>query len=797
MKFFFSSTPVGNTEIVEAIKSGSLKLIIEFDKESSIGLEEVGQIARVYQLMLLSENPRLSGGIYFRLHEKTENFDLTLIALLSLVKLSFDKIRISFDFGTVKKNSVLDKCSYKLGHFMTSGFLSHGKELFKIVKNQKTITLKPGKANLDAFLNISTEYLPLIYIDKDSHRKYFLSSFKDIWESYTSSFDATSFDAFLKEALPKGISTSKAEYYYQNIRRHGLQELRDKLNNHSKIDLVDLTHLYLFKTARKAGFLRKLFSDIQNIDEVTNGSFVKFMDDSHSSPNKSSKEKEEKYENAIEPLFRSLINKPPFFVLLFAILIDKFFEPKGERKASIENILYFTNDLFAGIRELSKNIVEHSNNKRGYVTARIFKKDTLMKLKGGQCVDNYLKNSQAKQFLDLVVIDDGEEGIASKTIKNLSALLSEFDNASAETSMINADLESLRSQKITLVDFFNTDDIKLEYQQIRTAASLGLIIFTDLLLKNRGYMGVTTPTLAQKVTGGTSECVEIYLSKAKTTRKVSEGRVPLGTSYTVLLPIEIEKVPLPRSERVPFETPFGESAFNNLFKIIVCKNGVAEQPSASGGKIFLLDVPLKAENKSDGSRKRIHVLIEQVSHELSHLKKLSDKKSGVPERILALNLKELEKDFDSSDIIRFLAGVQLLENIRSVIIYNLHTESFKGIVDTLKIMTKAHKTFWSNNNFILCYHNLLGGSHDASVIAGEHFDDFIWLNDQISKTNIGENYWSAEGSNASPSQEFKNDYSKNLLFSHHGYLLPFDILLENDGVTLFEHNALIELKKVL
>ena len=330
-----------------------------------------------------------------------------------------------------------------------------------------------------------------------------------------------------------------------------------------------------------------------------------------------------------------------------------------------------------------------------------------------------------------------------------------------------------------LPDFFNPEDIKLNYQEIRSALSLGLLIFSHLVLENNGYMMASSPHKG-KVQG-------LALFDNWGEMREMEEIIPLGTFYNILFPKNLKRPPAPRSETVPFEMPSGESAFNKLFKLINCKD-IEKRGTLPGDRknyedrLCFIDYRHEVELKKDD----IQVILEIF-------KKCSGCTLQKNRKILSIDFKRASK-LDASALFRFLAKIQMIKDIKGMIVHNVKYEIVSRIIEIFEIFRKVDFKIGSSDHFVLFYYLTEGKRVDyySFLLGGESWGDLSWLNKKIAKTNYTESLLQKQENDSScePSPQFQKDYCLNPMFTAEGHLLPFDVVIKRSGLTLFERNVL-------
>ncbi|MFC2155499.1 ATP-binding protein [Acidobacteriota bacterium] len=769
---------------IQYLNKQQLNLNIQFDKEIIIGLIEVKEFLALYKDMLdvhkdKSVRESVWGNLNFNLYNRVKNFDLTFIAALNLFKFSFPNISIRLIFDRLAKGSEAEACFFRFGQFCTASFIAYGHQIFSIFHDR-------SRVEPNFFLKTLSGYLPFVYVNKNSFEILFQKPIKESWEQWWQDLQPEAF----KGLQGKGNRTEKI---YQELRNHVIQRINFK--GKPEQNILNFNIIYLFNAVRKFHFIKKILRDRFQRDKFR-GAGIQVGDAVSSLGIGLSRESDREYEARVQHVFDRILEKPPAFVMLFSYFIEKFYSPAPGKDITyrekikirvelISNIFYFTEEIFYGVRELAKNIIEHSSNGRGIIVGRVLDREYLSQLKKGMHVESFLTTRPAddKEYIDFIVLDDGSRGIIEQTIENLKALEDEFKEIPDILGKFAEDIENLSKGKITLPDFFNPEEIKLKYQEVRSALSLGLLVFSHLVLKNSGYMMVSSPH------GNSVQGMALFDNWQE--RRDLREIIPLGTFYNILIPKKLERFPEPRSETVPFEMPSGESAFNTLLKkVIECRGDekIDETSNYYGGadredKLCFIEHTLELEFKKED--------IDCIVDMFRNCENCSLEKN---QKILSLDFMRIIK-LDPSDLFRFLAGIQMTKDIKSIIVHNVKEEIVFRIVEFFKIFRKRDLKIGSRDHFVLFYYQPSGQSDNyyTFLLGGESWEDIHWINEKIAKTNYTQPVLQRHEKDKKPSPEFQKDYCGNALFTGEGHLLPFDVLIRRNGLTLFEKNVFANL----
>ncbi|MCI0470027.1 MAG: hypothetical protein L0Y73_00040, partial [Candidatus Aminicenantes bacterium] len=765
------------TDLTKYLDKSPLNLRIEFIPERDIiDLNEVKDVLLLYKKMLLhfktdADRKLVKGSLDFHLSNRIKNFDLTFIAALNLIKFSFEGLDIRLFFAKLTANSEEETCFFRFGQFALASFISYGHDIFSISRDGK-------HAYSEYFLKNLSGYLPFLYVDEKSFPELFHESFKNTWDKWWAGIKPDQVVALRKKS-------NSADAIYKEVRKLAIDNI--KLNKNDKWNnLQDLHIIYLFNACRDFHFIKRVIRN--QLTQEGDGVEGSIQDETGKGLGIGlSRELDLEYENRVQTIFNKILEKSPAFVMLFSYFIESFYKPDVGKKASsqkklearldlLKNIYFFTDEIFYGVTELAINIIEHSSNHRGVIMGRMLDREYLYELKKEMFMGKYLDKRPAdeKEFIDFIVLDDGSRGIIEQTVINLKKIKYEYGEYTDLVVRINADIKNLETGNIILDDFFNPGEIKLNYQTIRSAMSVGLLILSHLVLENNGFLMVSSPH--KDIVNGMA-LFENWQSR----RPVTEI-APLGTFYDLILPKNLMQPPAPRGETVPFQMPSGESAFNILFQdVIRCEDEIKKTAGSSfKGKLCLKNYRI-ASPISQISKKEIGELLEECRN--------CPHESNI--KILSIDLKK-EPGWDAGELFRFLADIQLSRSMKSIILYNISDETVSRVIEIVKMFQRIGRNIGSNDHFVLSYYHPLAAEdrHYPFLLAGEGMAEICWINDRLSKTiNTGPLQIAGKTDWGAPDDDFLRDFCRNPLFTRDGHLLPFDVSIQHEGLSLFERNV--------
>lgn len=498
---------------------------------------------------------------------------------------------------------------------------------------------------------------------------------------------------------------------------------------------------------------------------------------------------------------QQLIEQPAYFVLLFSMLATRKLDHLLKTPAKNVDELYgFCNNLFLGLRELARNIVDHTQSKKGVICGRVYSGEVIGYMKnqipgmdGKPLIDNYFSFlSLEKQlnaakltdefFLDLIVFDEGQEGVIQRTISNVGelAVAKKGDN-----NYYLKDLEALRSGKIEFRDFFNTDDIKLYHHAIKSASHWGLIVFTNLIKKNLGIIFASTRSFHNPEEIDQVQTFDIEISK----RHIRKAAFELGTFYNIILPLGKS---LGFGTRVLPNIAPKENNFSaqNYFKLLsYTYRTTFDEELKSGDSKILQQFKVKDFWNSEIDA---NYRAENQFAELLGQKMREEAERSAP-FIPVLDFDSIDLHQDQSRLLRFLAHLQLEFEVHSLIVLNIPADCIRNINETVSLHDPKtnRKNFWNANHFVLIYSFVEDSNSNrlyyADVLGGANFKEYKILKNKLASTHSTLINYKFEVGNDTFSKETEKAIVASPLFSsNNGTLQNFEMIIDHKGKTLFE-----------
>ncbi|OFX49607.1 MAG: hypothetical protein A2046_05945 [Bacteroidetes bacterium GWA2_30_7] len=739
--------------------------IIDLEKDITyLGSQEINELYEIF--LKLNEFKVDSYEITINLHSNLEKFDILFISTLYFIKQQFlnNNIKIHAITENIKNPN---KVFYILGHLLSTAYLDNK---FSPICEYKIGRTFWNYQSLDEWTEhkyvISEEYLPFVSITLDNFNYYF----KEPINNYSKEIIK-----IINSNINEFKDINDVEKVYQKIRRIFIINSKGK----EKKEYYHL--LYYFIMLRHTLTLKQYLNSVTDLKFNIATLGYGFT-----------KDNDKFFISEFDKVNKQLQNKSIYFNLLFSIFSLNYYknysEEIGKREPKdfidkLKQIFKYTEDVFKGIKELAANIIEHSTNKRGAITLRVFsKKDIgILKTDGNQVWNNYLNEIITKDishFADISIIDDGKIGIIDKSVESWKKI---HDENSEDTEFIKAfedDIIKMSDNSVFGYEklykyFFNTNDIQLEHQNFKVAGNYGLLIFSSVIHKNDGIFIISTPSNSvEKIVSLT--VASIGFDKPQNNNKF------IGTHYNIIIPISVDKELFTRNfDITPFESPIEQSIYEQLFKI---NDENLNEPITN---LYYKEIsPIDNLNYQD----KLSIVRTYKERILLGLPEVNDR------FILALNFNEY--NIDESQLIRLIASLNISKVFKNIIIYNCPKETVINLIYICEILNNAGLKFWDTDSYVLFYFHIEHSERykffNTTLLTGETYQKFKNWNSIIAHNHFvyNEFIYKEENKNFEPINPVSN-----VFFNNDIKLLYFDLLLKSDGLTLFEHNVGIKLNQ--
>ena len=265
------------------------------------------------------------------------------------------------------------------------------------------------------------------------------------------------------------------------------------------------------------------------------------------------------YYERIIPIFDEIAEHSLAHQFIFSTLISSEFFVQTTVDGTtvlLQNLWGFTKELVYGLRELAKNLREHTTNNRGVITTRIYDTGVFKSLQqldpGSKSMfEHYLehlgqqKATSVLAFLDINIIDTGTLGIIPTLLKSSKETYDKLPERSSLKKLFLQDIEQLRGVDFTVKNLLDPGkNLTLNQQVKRSIAHLGLMLFNKLITKNQGLLILSSRNpVNERDTIISPESIQLVPTA-----------LDIGTHYRVILPA-IEVI-MNVNEMVMFVKPF-------------------------------------------------------------------------------------------------------------------------------------------------------------------------------------------------------------------------------------------------
>lgn len=445
----------------------------------------------------------------------------------------------------------------------------------------------------------------------------------------------------------------------------------------------------------------------------------------------------------------------PVYAFVFSVLYEiesPFVKNEGKDKlaVAIERInrtWSFTVKYVSALKELAKNIVQHSNTKQGVISIRAYRPD---------------ENTDTERIVETYVIDYGTVGIVPTMIQEMKA---ECDkDLPAEEDL--ADLGIL-VDNYSLKKFFTPGKSeRLSRQFRREMAHLGLLHFMSLIHSYNGSSWISTQAAGDPPR-------ETYGDEI-----LKDASLDVGTNFHFSLPLSrhfsdsgglINPPPSTTREAI--------AAMPHIYDLID-----QIKPILLNQNISYVGTRFNVEDR-DAER----MLVDSIPFE------------KLDTQYIVLDFESIE--FSPTSLLRVFAMISERTE-KPVIAMNISTEVLSQMIDSnekyFKTMDEVERVpFWIHDRAILIYSKLEGSDfYFADILFGNSPEAFFSINKMVN--NCFPNFATIASDVV---HEITDDHSKDpevAGYFEQSTLLPFDMILtDRDDTDLFSHNLMTLVNKIL
>ncbi len=409
----------------------------------------------------------------------------------------------------------------------------------------------------------------------------------------------------------------------------------------------------------------------------------------------------------------------------------------------------FTKEYVKGLKELAKNIIQHTESERGIITISAF---------------------SANYALETHVIDLNKKGIIS-TLRDKTSEL----NSDKNKDFLSADLTMLKSS-YTVSDFLEpTPPKKLNQQLKRDIAHLGLLVFKKLVENNNGKIYLSSNSI-------NSGKRDKYPKNGEKNQLLN-----CGTHFFFNLSFDENKFkPLKPVETLRTEQQATGETIGGLSRIIYFKLLNEKTDNSKPSEIILLNYEIEEDIKDRDDEDK---LFEKIKTKIDS--------SNTSFFSVNLNFKKIE----ASSLFRFIAFIAMTDVNKNYILYNVDYDKYLDVLSQNETYFEVFKDndipYWNESKGILVYSYKSKNEipyNFADILFGKTEEDFLGINRIINHTfpNL---ITIANEENEISLKEIPTGITE---FFHQQALLPFDIILpQNNENSLFDNNLKVALTKDL
>jgi len=497
-----------------------------------------------------------------------------------------------------------------------------------------------------------------------------------------------------------------------------------------------------------------------------------------------------------------LLRQPPFFILIFSLLMNRqIARPEDglmEYQRRIRGLFEFTRNLFNGITELARNMIDHTPTQRGIICGRVYIGSRLFAIEGSagpQHLDSHFeayiqeldrlkllgKDPGTASFLDLTLFDEGKDGIVGTTIEKLENL---ENGSTIPHQEIADDLKGLKAGLILFEDFFDPRDIKLHLHAMRSAAHWGLLSFAHTITRNKGFMTAASRNAFDP--SQTDICYSSFVGTGAIKPNLA-GYVP-GTRYSIVFPTDnSEGIESPVLRNIaPKSAGFSAENYYQLLEYRYLNDPLTLKKKDDQVLVRFDMKKFWPENPGSGYREELTVA-GKVADLVRRLTPLTEK--FVP----VLDFDGIEDQLDNNRLLRLLGQLQLQIDIHSLIVVNIPIAMIIRLLESLDLWknSEGQRPFWQQDHFVLIYSYELDKKRNriyyTDVIGGKTYGEMITLKSKLASTHSTVFFNPREKEATALSPETIGGLTRSPLFINgNGLVQHFEMIITHGNKTLFE-----------
>ncbi|MFB9844018.1 hypothetical protein [Mucilaginibacter ginsenosidivorans] len=459
----------------------------------------------------------------------------------------------------------------------------------------------------------------------------------------------------------------------------------------------------------------------------------------------------------------------------------------------------FTKEAVYGLKELIKNITQHTVSGQGLITGRIYKKNIAKaflesELEQLDVFADYFagidKRHSAifRDILEISVADLGENGVTRKLLENSESFKQKLRANKDLENLIQEDIDLITSGKFSFKDLLHPPGIKPLHQQTKRAiAHWGFNIFTKLVKKNNGLLFAATEglTLPRETAIISKQGILTYTNA-----------VSFGTSFQIVFPIipsQDFEPHLPDRIILPTETTQEDIlGLEELFKVRTWNSRTDKEIKPIAKRRNLVTIALPEGTVNDRADEQI--LWEFLEPFIEELKSYGVRSS------LLFNLDFDEVQLDSSQLLRLLSRWEDTYPQIPLMVSNIASQLLEELIILNKDFQEQQDAFpfWNKHAGVIFFSYALVRNNRfyfSDILWGETFDEYLVMNKLISSTSFNYSSFFIERDDKEGLVAQIEPYpSSPALYNRH-VLLPLDVILQSKlGISFFEHNSIVLLE---
>lgn len=467
-------------------------------------------------------------------------------------------------------------------------------------------------------------------------------------------------------------------------------------------------------------------------------------------------------------ILNSLADTNNYAIIIFSILLIHHrgqisaLKEAGQLKNYLSALLRFAHTQSKGVQEIAQNVIEHSASGRGVLAGRFFTGNELLGMHEGDIqVENFLQayvevhgSIADAYFFQIQLMDESNLGI-----------LDTYANGRHEINGV-----TVPTSLPAVYNMFRDVHESGFSNCLKSFARIGLVTFQKTILRADGFFSVQTLHRNEP---------QSYCRYGSQETEDSFAMYGSGTYYNVIIPQDLIAASTRSGHGLPFRKIDGETMQDLLSYYFIPEKRLVDSIETKLTDKLILEIKVPDINETD---KRKYDFEQRAVRHACRI--IEEKSSSRNQQLWLLNFKGSIAASNIDYFIRILAGYLEQAEQSEIIVLNVDFIVLEQFIELLK----EGPHFIDRDLSFLCFPRKGTYVHAVPfplLIAGHSYQAFIQLNRKYANINLDETV----------PENMTVDLKTIFIHRNAEKLLELDVIIEEEGLTLFEHYAVERLNQ--